>query len=184
MPVTVQRHLVPTVDDLSHELWPSLHLLAHEEEGRARIRAGEQLEHRWSSLRVRPVIERERYADRPGAQSSLQLERGGGSWEDRCQSMSNHEADDRSATSDALLEIRVRARASHTGIEGTRAGRLLISVSAPPVDDRANEAVCKLIAKTLGLAPSRISIAAGKNRRDKLVRIKGMTLDDVNRRIS
>ncbi len=98
--------------------------------------------------------------------------------------MSQHGADDLSAKGDALVPVRVRPRASRTAIEGMRANRLLISVTAPPVEDRANEAVRRLLAKTLGIATGRVRIAAGKNSRDKLVRVEGMTLDEVTGRLS
>ena len=55
-----------------------------------------------------------------------------------------------------------------------------MEVTAAPIDGRANAAVCRLLAKRLRVAPSRLSIAGGKNNRDKLVRIEGMTLSEVN----
>ncbi len=86
--------------------------------------------------------------------------------------------------SHALLPIRVKPRAGRTMIEGMRAERLLVSVTAPPLEDRANEAVCKLLAKSLRIAAGRVSIASGKNSRDKLVSVEGMSLEEVRARLT
>ncbi len=55
-----------------------------------------------------------------------------------------------------------------------RAGVLQARVSAPPVDGRANRALCRLIAKRLGIAPSRVSVVKGERSRDKVVRVEGL----------
>jgi uncharacterized protein len=83
--------------------------------------------------------------------------------------------DDNDAT---LLAVRVKPRASATRIAGERSGRLLIHVSAPPVESRANAAVCRLIAKTLGIANGRVTIASGERGRDKVIRIDGVSARD------
>jgi uncharacterized protein len=81
------------------------------------------------------------------------------------------------------IAIRVRPRASSARIEGERAGRLLVSVTAPPLEGRANDAVRKLLAKALGIAANRVTIAAGERSRDKLVRIEGLQRDEVAARL-
>jgi hypothetical protein len=47
-------------------------------------------------------------------------------------------------------------------------------VTAPPVDGRANEALCRLIADRAGVAPSRVSVVRGAKARDKVVRVEGL----------
>lgn len=47
-------------------------------------------------------------------------------------------------------------------------------VTAPPVDGKANRALCKLIAGRAGVAPSRVSIVRGEKSRDKLVLVEGV----------
>ena len=51
---------------------------------------------------------------------------------------------------------------------------LKVSVTAPPVDGRANDALCRLIAARAGVAPSRVSIVRGAKARDKVVRVEGV----------
>lgn len=53
-------------------------------------------------------------------------------------------------------------------------GVLQARVSAPPVDGKANVALRKLVAKRLGVAPSKVSVVRGEKSRDKLVRIEGV----------
>ena len=68
-----------------------------------------------------------------------------------------------------LLAIRVKPRAPQARIAGERARRLLVQVTAPPLDGRANDAVCRLLAKTLGIAPGLVTVVGGQHSRDKLV---------------
>lgn len=51
---------------------------------------------------------------------------------------------------------------------------LQAKVTAPPVGGKANKALCKLIAKRLGVAPSRVSVVHGEKSRDKVVRVEGV----------
>jgi uncharacterized protein YggU (UPF0235/DUF167 family) len=50
----------------------------------------------------------------------------------------------------------------------------LVRVTAPPVDGRANDALCRLIAKRAGLAPSRVTIDRGHTARDKVLNVAGI----------
>jgi len=71
------------------------------------------------------------------------------------------------------LDVRVIPRASRDGLAGMRDGRLLLRVSAPPVDGRANAAVCALLAKAAGVPKGAVSVVRGESSRDKRVRIEG-----------
>jgi uncharacterized protein (TIGR00251 family) len=69
------------------------------------------------------------------------------------------------------IEVRLQPRAPRNEIVGERNGRLLVRVTAPPVDGRANAALCKLLARHHGVAPSKVAVVRGESSRDKLVRI-------------
>jgi uncharacterized protein (TIGR00251 family) len=73
------------------------------------------------------------------------------------------------------LAIRVQPRAKRTEVAGERGGAVLIRVSAPPVDGKANEAVCRLIAQRAGVPRSAVAIVRGQSGRDKRVRVDGMS---------
>jgi uncharacterized protein (TIGR00251 family) len=72
------------------------------------------------------------------------------------------------------LRVRLQPRARRDEVVGEREGRILIRVTAPPVDGRANAALCALIAKAAGVAPSRVAVVRGQGARDKLVRVEGV----------
>jgi uncharacterized protein len=76
------------------------------------------------------------------------------------------------------LAIRVQPRAKRTEVAGERGDAVVIRVNSPPVDGRANEAVCRLIAKRLGVPRTAVWIVRGESARDKLVRIDGFTEDE------
>jgi uncharacterized protein (TIGR00251 family) len=77
-------------------------------------------------------------------------------------------------TANATIEVRLRPRGSKDELLGTRDGVLQAKVTAPPVDGRANKALCGLIAKCLRVAPSRVSIVRGEKSREKVVRVEGV----------
>jgi uncharacterized protein YggU (UPF0235/DUF167 family) len=58
---------------------------------------------------------------------------------------------------------------------GWRQDALRLAVTAPPVEGQANEAVRRLLARALGVAPSAISVVQGARGRDKVVRVDGLT---------
>jgi uncharacterized protein len=75
---------------------------------------------------------------------------------------------------DVLVRVRLQPRARGDEIVGERAGALLVRVSAPPLEGRANEALCKLLAKAAGVAPGRAGVVKGASTRDKVVRLEGV----------
>jgi uncharacterized protein (TIGR00251 family) len=78
------------------------------------------------------------------------------------------------AMADAQIMVRLQARARGEELVGIRDGVLLARVSAPPVDGRANRALCALIARRAGVAPSKVTIVRGQRSRDKLILVQGI----------
>lgn len=74
----------------------------------------------------------------------------------------------------ARIDVRLQPRGSRDELLGWREGVLRAKVSAPPVEGRANLALCRLIAKRVGVPPSRVSVVRGEKSRDKLVRVEGL----------
>jgi uncharacterized protein (TIGR00251 family) len=81
------------------------------------------------------------------------------------------------------LAVKVQSRASRNEIGGPLGNELKIKVTAPPVDSAANEAVIKLVAKTLGCAPNSIELLRGHNSTHKQIIIRGMTLANIETRL-
>jgi uncharacterized protein len=74
----------------------------------------------------------------------------------------------------ARIEVRLRPRGSKDELSGIRDGVLQAKVTAPPVGGAANKALCKLIAKRLGVATSRVSVVRGQKSREKVVQVDGI----------
>jgi uncharacterized protein len=77
--------------------------------------------------------------------------------------------------SEARLAVRLRPRGRQDELLGIVDGVLQARVSAPPVDGRANRALCRLIAERAGVAPSRVSVLRGRRSRQKVVRVEGLS---------
>jgi uncharacterized protein len=76
------------------------------------------------------------------------------------------------------LEVRLTPRGGRDAIEGVERrsdGRIVLKarVRAAPFEGQANEALCRLLAHELGLAPRQVAITAGKGARIKRLRIAG-----------
>jgi len=67
--------------------------------------------------------------------------------------------------------IRVTPRASANAVAGERDGVLVLRVTAPPVEGKANDAVADLLAKALGVAPGAVRVVRGARARTKRVSI-------------
>jgi uncharacterized protein (TIGR00251 family) len=72
------------------------------------------------------------------------------------------------------LRVRVQPRASRDGLSGEREGALVVRLTAPPVEGAANEALSRLLGKTLGVAPSAVRVVSGASGRNKVVSVAGL----------
>lgn len=77
------------------------------------------------------------------------------------------------------IAVRLSPRASAEQIVGERNGALVVRVTAPPVDGRANTALCRLLAKMLGVGVRSVTVVHGAGAREKLVHIEGMSEQQV-----
>jgi len=74
---------------------------------------------------------------------------------------------------DVWLEIQVQPRASRVELCWRSPERLLLRLTAPPVEGAANLACREVLAALLDLPKSRIEIVRGEAARLKLLRIRG-----------
>jgi uncharacterized protein (TIGR00251 family) len=72
------------------------------------------------------------------------------------------------------ISVRVQANARRDELVGERDGVLVVRVSAPALDGRANRALCRLLAKRLSVPRSRVTIVRGERSRDKQLEIEGV----------
>lgn len=70
----------------------------------------------------------------------------------------------------ATIAVRATPKASRDRIDDG-IDPLRVYVTAPPEDGKANEAIRRLLAKSLGIAKSRLTLVRGQSARDKVFRI-------------
>ena len=77
-------------------------------------------------------------------------------------------------TSGSDFQVKVHPRARKNAITGTVGDALKLSLTAPPIEGRANEACIAFLAKFLNVPRSSVTIAAGESSRQKVIRIAGL----------
>jgi uncharacterized protein (TIGR00251 family) len=78
--------------------------------------------------------------------------------------------------------VRVIPRSGKNEVAGVLAdGTVKIRLAAPPVEGKANEALVRFLAETLGVRPNRIEIVGGATGRNKLVVIAGLEAAEAER---
>ncbi len=84
----------------------------------------------------------------------------------------------------ATLALRVQPKAKRNGVLGEQSGSLKVAVTAPPEDGRANEAVIALLREEFKLQRSQVALLSGQTNRNKVVLIRGMTVEELAKLIS
>ncbi len=83
----------------------------------------------------------------------------------------------------ARLRLHVTPGAREEQIVGWHGGSLRVKVRARPEKGRANQAVLRLLARRLGVAPANLSIVHGAASRDKLVEVEGLSEKELRARL-
>jgi len=79
--------------------------------------------------------------------------------------------------------VRVHPRAKKNAITGVLGEALKLSLTTPPVEGRANEACIEFFAKLLKVPRSSITIASGHASRNKVIRVAGLSAQQVRDRL-
>jgi len=82
------------------------------------------------------------------------------------------------------LSLRVKPRSSRSKVLGVQDGVLIVAVKAAPVAGRANDELLGLLARRLKIRRSDITITAGAAGRRKIVDCRGLTLRELQERLS
>ena len=82
-----------------------------------------------------------------------------------------------------LVGVRAQPGARRNAIVGEVAGGLKVAVTAPPQDGRANKAIVETLRDALQLKRSQLAIAGGETSRHKLLLVRGITLEELRKRI-
>jgi len=79
--------------------------------------------------------------------------------------------------------VKVHPRAKKNAITGEVGDALKVSLTAPPVEGKANEACIDFFARLLKVPRSSVSIASGQTSRNKVIRATGLTAEQVRERL-
>jgi len=85
--------------------------------------------------------------------------------------------------SDVLIPLKVVPKSSRDRIVGELDGALKVAVSAAPERGAANAAVCKLLAKALGMRVQQVTVETGHSSARKTIRVAGQTAQGVQLRL-
>lgn len=86
--------------------------------------------------------------------------------------------------SGVTFAVKVHPRARRNAITGEIGDALKLSLTAPPAEGRANEACIEFLANLLKVARSSVTIASGQTSRSKIIRVTGISAEEVRRRLS
>jgi uncharacterized protein (TIGR00251 family) len=78
--------------------------------------------------------------------------------------------------------VKVHPRAKKNAIAGELGPALKLSLTTPPVEGRANEACIAFFANLLKVPRSSVTIASGKTSRQKMIRVSGLSAEEVRKR--
>jgi uncharacterized protein (TIGR00251 family) len=78
-----------------------------------------------------------------------------------------------------VFSVVVVPRASRSRIVGLHAEALKVTLAAPPVDGEANDELCAILAKALGVAKRSIRIVNGERSKTKTVHVQGVSVERV-----
>jgi len=90
----------------------------------------------------------------------------------------------RESASGARVELRVVPRSPRDAVSGVRDTRLVVRVTAPPVEGAANRAVLGVLSKALAVPRRDLRILAGETGRNKVVEVAGMSAAALRARLA
>jgi len=72
------------------------------------------------------------------------------------------------------IQVQIQPRFSKDQILGLHDGRLKMTISAPPIDGKANESLIEFLAKTFKVSKSNIDILKGHTSKLKTIKLSGI----------
>jgi uncharacterized protein (TIGR00251 family) len=79
--------------------------------------------------------------------------------------------------------VKVHPRAKKNAITGELGDVLKVSLTAPPIDGKANQACIEFFAKLLKVPRSSVTITSGQSSHQKVIRVIGLSAEEVRKRV-
>ena len=84
----------------------------------------------------------------------------------------------------AKLRIRVIPNARKTEFAGYRENEIVLRLSAPAVEGKANRAAVEFLSRSLGVPRSAVLLIGGERSRHKILQIVGLESEDLDRKLA
>lgn len=81
------------------------------------------------------------------------------------------------------IALHVSPSAKHNQLVGWKEDVLWLKIAAPPVDNKANEAIIKYLSELIDVPKSRIEFISGIGSKTKVVRVSGLKKETVMQRL-
>jgi uncharacterized protein len=88
------------------------------------------------------------------------------------------------AAGGSTFAVKIHPRAKKNAITGEVGDALKLSLTAPPVDGKANAACIEFFANLLKVPRSSVTIAAGQTSRNKVIRVAGLSAEELTKRLN
>ncbi len=77
------------------------------------------------------------------------------------------------------VALHVQPGARRSAVVGMHGDAVKIALQAPPVDGKANRALCRMIAKCCGIPAGAVTILSGESSRNKVLKVSGIAPDQL-----
>jgi len=84
----------------------------------------------------------------------------------------------------ATFAVKIHPRGKKNAINGEVGDTLKLSLTAPPVDGKANAACIEFFANLLKVPRSSVTIASGESSRRKVIRVVGLSAEELRKRLN
>ena len=84
----------------------------------------------------------------------------------------------------AIFAVKIHPRGKKSAISGEVGDTLKLSLTAPPVDGKANAACIEFFANLLKVPRSSVTIASGQSSRRKVIRVVGLSAEELRKRLN
>ncbi len=83
-----------------------------------------------------------------------------------------------------IFAVKVLPRASRNQLVAIEGDIIKIRLTAPPVEGKANQALIRFLAELLSVSRSQVEILTGEKSKQKIVRVRGVTAQQVETKIA
>ena len=81
------------------------------------------------------------------------------------------------------LALKVIPNAPHNEIAGRLGDAIKVKIHAPPLEGRANDALCEFLAECLNVPRRAVTVVRGDTSRQKVIRVDGLSLAEATTRL-